>query len=206
MLHIGKHLPLLGIWLLIGCSFGSSSSPVEYPPLSFKRYQPIYMAVSSIEIVEEYKSPERPPYVEHLMPYSPTEALRIWVRDRLRTTGNSKTMQAIIHDASVLATDTSPPSKTTGWLPNSLKPFRPNRRYDAKLEVEMRIYNQGVLSEASIFVTATRSITLPGSASENDMNLAFRNMIGDMMEYFNAEMEKNMFMYMSNYINYSQSP
>ncbi len=196
---------ILSILLLTGCS-GGGSSPVEYPPLAFKQYQPIYMAVSSIEIIEEYKPPQRPPHVEHLMPYSPAEATRIWVRDRLRTTGSSKTMQVIIHDGSVLATDTTPPSPSTSWLPNTLRPSRSDRRYDAKLEVEMRIYNQGVLSEASIFITATRSITLPGSASKDTMNAAFRKMISDMMESFNAETEKNMFMYMSNYISYSQSP
>lgn len=202
-----RHIIAALIFLLLplaGCTFVGASSPVDYKPLSFKHYQPIYMAVSSIEIVEEYKSPMRPPYVEHLMPYSPAEAIRVWVRDRLRTTGSTRTMQVIVHDGGVMATSLSQSTvgKYTSWLPLS----GGNRRYDAKLEVEMRVYDRGVISEASIFATATRSITLPEDSSSGARNAAFRKMIGDMMEAFNAEMEKNMFMYMANYISYSQSP
>jgi len=180
------------ILLLAGCS----SEPVEYQPLTFTRYQPIYIAVSSIEIVEEYKSPMRPPYIEHLIPYSPAEAMRIWTRDRLRTAGGSKTMQIIIRQGDVTTTDI----KSGGLSLGS------NRRYDARLEVEIRIYGQGVISEASAYVNATRNMTLPGSAADATRNRAFRKLIADMMEEVNAEMERNLFQYMGNYISFSQSP
>lgn len=196
---------MLATGLFGGCSLiDSATSSTDYKPLSFTHYQPIYMAVSSIEIIEEYKPPMRPPYVEHLIPYSPTEAIRIWVRDRLRTAGSSRTMQVIIRDGSVLATSLSQSAvgRLTSWMPLS----GGNKRYDAKLEVEMRVYDRGVISEASIFATATRSITLSENAGTGERTTAFRKMIGDMMEAFNAEMEKNMFMYMANYISYSQNP
>lgn len=195
---------LCSLAVLAGCSVIDDVTTTSARPLSFTQYQPIYMAVSSIEIIEEYKSPMHPPYVEHLIPYSPAEAIRIWVRDRLRTTGSSRTMQVIIHDGSVRATTLGNPStvsKYVSWLPT-----RSDKRYDAKLEVEMRIYDRGVISEASIFVTSTRSITLPDGAGAATRSNAFHKMIGDMMEGFNAEMEKNMFMYMANYISYSQNP
>lgn len=195
---------LLGLPIASCSVLDSAISAGDYKPLSFTQYQPIYMAVSSIEIVEEYKSPMRPPYVEHLTPYSPAESIRIWVRDRLRTTGSSRTMQVIIRDGSIMAS--ALPQSTVGRFTNWMPMGGGDRRYDAKLEVEMRIYDRGVISEASIFVTATRSMMLSENAGTGAKSAAFRRMIGDMMEAFNAEMEKNMFMYMANYISYSQNP
>jgi hypothetical protein len=179
--------------LLAACSSG----PVEYKPLTFTHYQPIYLTVSSIEIVDDYKSPMHPPYIEHLIPYSPAEAMRIWVRDRLRAGGGNKTMQIIIRNGAVTATDLP----SGGGLS-----FGSNRRYDAKLEVELRVYGEGVISEASVFVNGTRNITLPGNAGDDVRNKAFRKLIGDLMEEFNAEMEKNLYQYMGNYISFTQSP
>lgn len=176
----------IGLLFLTACGGGQGGTPVLYKPLYFTQYQPIYMAVSSIEIVDEYKPPMRPPYIEHLIPYSPSEAVRIWARDRLRTDGDDKTMQIIIRDGSV----------KTGS----------SGRFDANLEVEIRIYGEGVISEASIFVDATRNIVMPTAASDETRNRAFRKLIGDMMDEFNAEMEKNLFTYMGNYISYSRMP
>jgi hypothetical protein len=180
--------------LLAACS----KDVVEYKPLSFTHFQPIYMAVSSIEVVDDYKSPQRPPYIEHLIPYSPAEALRLWVRDRMRTAGGNKTMQIIVRDGRVTATDTQ--SGSGIGFSSSM------RRYDARLEVEMRIYGDGVISEASVFVNGTRSMTISAGASDSERNKAFRKMIGDLMDEFNAEMEKNLFQYMGKYISFTQSP
>lgn len=193
-----RWMVIFGLVWLAGCG---QSSPVEYKPLYFTQYQPIYMAVSSIEIVEDYKSPQRPPYIEHLIPYAPAEALRIWVRDRLRTAGGNKTMQVIIRNGSVIATPVAGSGMGGGVIP-----LGGDRRYVAKLEVEMRLYGEGVISEASIFVNATRNMVMSENADDATRNRAFRKLITDMMDEFNAEMEKNLFMYMGNYISYTQSP
>ncbi len=182
-----KWLNLILILFLTSC--GGSRDVVEYRPLSFTHFQPIYMAVSSIQVVEEYKSPMRPPYIEHLIPYSPAEAMRIWVRDRMRTAGGEKTMQVIVRNGSVTATDTNA-----------------GRRYDAKLEVELRIYGDGIISEASVFINGTRNITISAGAGDSERNKVFRKLIGDLMEELNAEMEKNLFQYMGKYISFTQSP
>lgn len=181
-----KLLSIIFVVLLTACG---SKDVVEYRPLSFTHFQPIYMAVSSIQVVDEYKSPQRPPYIEHLIPYSPAEAVRLWVRDRMRTAGGEKTMQIIIRNGSVTGSDTGP-----------------GHRYDAKLEVELRIYGDGIISEASVFINGTRSMTISSTASDNERNKAFRKLIGDLMDEFNAEMEKNMFQYMGKYMSFTQSP
>lgn len=188
--------------LLMLSSCVGDGSPVDFAPLTFVRYQPIYLNVSTIQFVNEYKSPMQPPYVEHLMPYSPEDAMRIWVKDRIRAVGPEKSLQIIIKDASVKATELHKDSSIEDFFT-----IDQDRRYDAKLEVELRIYGSAsALSEANVSVKAARSITMSENASVNRRNAAFREMIASMMENVNAELEKNMYQYMGNYINYSQNP
>lgn len=190
---------LLGTLALSGCG---DTSPVDFPPLGFTRYHPIYLNVSRVEFVTEYKSPLRPPYVEHLMPYSPEDAMRIWVKDRIRAVGPDKFLQVIIKDASVIATELQ---KTSGV--EQLLSLDTDRRYDATLEVEMRIYGyESALSEANVRAKATRSFILSESAGAWQRSSVFRQMVGELMQGINAELEKNMFQYMGGHINYSQNP
>lgn len=191
---------------LLFCALALSScgdeGPVDFPPLTFVRYQPIYFNVASIEIVNEYKSPMRSPNVEHLMPYSPEDAMRIWVKDRMRAMGADKVMQIVIKDASVVAVEIH--------KDNSIEDFftiDQDRRYDAKLDVEFRIYgNSSALSEANMHLKVQKSITMSENVSQWRRNLLFRQMIGELMENANAELEKNIYTYFPGYVNYSQNP
>lgn len=181
---------------------GCEPPPTVIPPkLSFTRYQPIYLDVADISIIDAYKSPMRAPYVEHLLPYSPADAMHIWVKDRLRTVGKDKLMEVIIKDGSVMVT-TLP--KEPG-LKGMMSPD-PDKRYDARIAVEMRIYGGDAMSEASVYVTAVRSINVAANTSPSDRDAIFRRLIFDLMEEANAELEKNMFLYFANYISYSHSP
>lgn len=196
--RIAKSLFAIAALLLASCS----PPPTVIPnSLSFTRYQPLYFNVAKVEVVEEYKSPMRAPYVEHLLPYSPAEAMQIWVKDRVRATGSDGVLQIVIKEASV--TTTALPRAELG----SFLTMDRDKRYDARLVVEMRIYaRDSALSKASIAVTGIRSITLPESASNNTRNGVFRRLIFDLMELENAELEKNIFTYFGDYIDYSHSP
>lgn len=195
-------LPLLAMLSLIISSCMEMGTPVAGPSLNFKRYQPIYMNVSGISVVEDYKSPMRAPNVEHLMPYSPADAVHIWVKDRLRTTGGDKTMQIIIKDARVV--DVTPPKEEgfTDWIG-----MGDDHEYKARLEVELRIYGSGsAMSEANVNVVATRSIVMSPSASVHTRNRMYREMVFDMMTVLNAELEKNIFQHLGQYVNFSMNP
>jgi len=187
-----------GALLIAGCS---SPELPNHPPLTFTQYQPIYMAVSSVEFVQDYKSPMKPPYVENLMPYSPAEAMQIWVRDRLKTGGGTKTMKVIVKDGSVKAVQLPTGSGIKGFLT-----IEQDRRYDARLAVEMRIYGNSPIAEADIEANANRSVTMSEDASVAERDDVFRKLIADMMADMNAELEKDLYQYMSNYISYSQTP
>ena len=184
----------LPLWLLCACQHPGPPAPSEP---NFTRYQPIYIDVASIDLVEEYESPMQPPNVEHLIPYSPADAMKIWIKDRLRAVGSDKNLQIMIKDASVIST----PLQSPDALFPSLNHIN---RYDAKLTIEMRIYGSSdALSLANIDVTATRSVNIAEKASLAERKAAFNKMIFDLMESANAELEKNIYKYFGNYIHYS---
>lgn len=191
-------LAICAVLLLAACQ---QPAPPARPDVSFTRYQPLYMDVNTIDVVEDYKSPRALPNIEHLLPQSPADAMRTWVKDRLRTTGANRRLEVHIKDASVLATPLPKQSGIEGV-------FSPDaKRYDARIEVEMRVYGTvSAMSEASIDVAATRSVTINESASLSERNTIFRDMTYQLMESLNAEIEKNMFLYLSNYISYAKSP
>lgn len=165
--------------------------------LTFSRYPVITFDVSNMNVVDEYKSPMHEPNVEHLIPMSPAEAMHIWVKDRIRTSGDDSTLQIVIKDASVVASAVPMPEGAETH----------DRRYDARLEVEMRIYGKRIaMSEASITVVATQTNTIPEEASLAERKAVFKQMLFDLMDSANAELEKQIFKYMTRYINYAQTP
>lgn len=177
----------------------SCSAPVQSPAesLNFSQYQPIEMNVAKIETVEAYKSPFAAPNIEHLMPYTPADVMAIWIKDRLRAVGNDKILQITIVDASVKQVDLPKTKGITG-----LFTVDQDKRYDARMEIEMKIYGNDALSEASTSVVVTRSITIPENASVNYRKTAYEKMIQEMMKMVNDKLENNMRTYMGNYINY----
>lgn len=175
---------------------------IDKQPLSFSQYAPIHMAVSNIEVVNEYQSPMHLPYVEHLIPYSPAEAMEIWTRQRLRAVGLENTLQVIIKNGAVTVTQL--PLKE-GW--REFFTGNPDKRYDGVLEVELRVYGStGALSLANVTAKVSRSVIINEKASVQERDAIFRKMITDMMTMLNAQLEKTMFMYMSNYISFSHNP
>ena len=180
-------------------TFTTDAHKVRSPQgsLNFTHLQPIAFYVSNIDIVDEYKSPMHEPNVEHLVPISPVEAMHIWVKDRIRSVGADKTLQIIIKDASII----SSPVKTPGGDTDDRI-----RRYDARLEVEMRIYGSDAMSEANVTVVSTQMITLSDSTSLDARKRIFYRMVYDLMESMNAELEKQIFAHFTKYIMYAQTP
>jgi len=170
----------------------------HYTPPSFTKLAPFNMDVASVNITEEYKTSSQAPHVEGLFQTTPTEGVRIWMRDRVHAVGGGRTLTVIIKDASVTETKI-PPSTSTGTFLHE-----EGSRYDAHIEVELRIYAENKpISEASIDVSATRSDTLGGRASAADREKLFDEMERNLLNSLNGELEKNFYRYFSNYIRYT---
>lgn len=190
-----------GLWLT-GCSDDPPKEPLVPVELSFTRYLPIYLNVANVDFVEEYKSPGREPNVEHLLPLTPAEAMRTWIKDRVRAVGLNHTLQVIIRDAKVVAVEL--PAQGEGV--QEYFSGAPDRRYDARLEVELRVYGDTAMSQASIVVVATQSSTISKAATVYERKAAFMDILYRLMESSNAELEKQIFKYFTPYIMYAQTP
>jgi hypothetical protein len=184
--------------LLLTACIEAAAPPRGIPPLNFRQFQPIYFNVKQIDVVEEYRSPMRAPNVEHDMHYTPADVVHIWTRDRLRATDGNKTMQVVIKDASVIEKQLN---TETSMFSDDI-----TRRYDARLDIDIRIYGDGALSEANVNVVANRSLSIPESMSARAVEVAYYHMLKEMMTLANAELEKNMYKHLGAYINYSVSP
>ena len=189
---------LAAVLTLLEISACSAPTPPPAPSLSFTGSPTIQVNVAKIETVEAYKSPFSAPNVEHLMPYSPADAMAIWIKDRLRAIGHDKLLQITIVDASVKESDLP----TTKGI-KGLFTVDQNKRYDARLEVEMKIYGEGALSESSTSAFVTRSITIPENASVNYRKNAYEKMLQELMKMLNDKLENNMLNYMGNYVHFS---
>jgi hypothetical protein len=187
-------ISFLFLFGLAACS-SSTPAPNTQPP-SFTQYAPINLDVARIDMIEEYKSPFAAPNVEHLMPYTPADSVTLWVKDRLRATGHDKILQVTIKDASVKSIDLPKTQGLTGLFTNDQ-----DKKYDGRLEVEMRIYGDQPMSLANTSVVVTRSITIPENASPNVRKSAYIQMVQDMLKTLNDKLELNIRSYMGNYIN-----
>ena len=190
-----RFFAIVALFFATACA---TPQPQSTNALDFSKEPTINLNVANIEIIEAYQSPFAAPNIEHLMPTSPTEAMKIWVHDRLRATGSSKLLQVTIVDAPVIATDLP---KTRGI--KGVFTVDQDKKYDARLEVELRIYGDGAISEANTSVAVTRTITIPENASVNSRRAAYEKMIKDMMEMLDNKLEKNIQSYFGNYLSYS---
>jgi len=187
---------ILFLITMLGLAACSSSAPVpNTQPLSFTQYPPINIDVARIDMIEEYKSPFSAPNVEHLMPYTPADSIILWVKDRVHATGHDKILQVTIKDASVKSIDLPKTQGLTGLFTNDQ-----DKKYDGRIEVEMRIYGDQPMSVANTSVVITRSITIPENASPNTRKAAYTQMVQDMMKMMNDKLESNMRSYMGNFI------
>lgn len=172
-------------------------APAHYAPPSFAQLQPFNLDVATVNVVAEYKASVEPPHVEGLFTVTPGEAMRQWIKDRIHGVGSDNTLTIIIKDASVTETNL-PPHQGPGTFT-----YENGKRYDARLEVEMRIYGgDSAISEASTNAVATRSDTLPANASLADKRALFDRMTSELMNVMNAQLEKNIYTYFNGYLRY----
>ncbi len=182
--------------ILAACQEPAGIAPFSAP--SFAQSTPIQLDVAIIEVIDEYQPPMKSPNVDQFFAVTPAEAVRSWARDRLRNVGGTRTLQVVIKDASVV-------QKNLPTAKGMQGAFRDDQaeRYDARLEVELRIYGTGAMSEANISTVATRSLSVSEKASLADRERAFQTILNDLMASINAELEKNIYQYFGQYISYA---
>ena len=176
-------LGALGVTL---AAAGCATPPPPPPPtLSYTYMGQIHLKVSAVQVVNEYQPPPGGNDVSNQFPVPPAEAVRIWATDRLRAEGGDGTVQVIIKDASVVATNLQPTGGITGTFT-----VDQDRRYDARLVVDV-VGNSPATNNFHGYTSATvtRSTT-----TREDLSLAARqqiwlDMTDQMIRDLNAQLD-----------------
>ncbi|WP_373086048.1 hypothetical protein [Sneathiella sp.] len=191
--HIAAVLALLMTAVLAGC-VSAPPTPV-YPEITFQHLAPLHLNVGEIKIVDDFTPPLKSPHVEHELPVSIDQSVRNWVRDRLRTTGNSGAVATVtIKDASAVEKEL----KTESGL-KALVTKDQTELYEFHVLVELKITE---ISGASGFVTAeaTRSKSVVEGITLNQREKVYFVQVEALMQAFDKEMEKNIRTFLGSYL------
>ena len=177
----------LSLAVIVGFLAACASQNMTPAPseLSYKDQPAIGLAVSEIQIQNDYKAPMQAPNVEHLMAISPSKAAEIWAKDRLMAKGGQFIAKVSVREASVK--DTALPT-TTGW--RGWFVTEPTNRYDATLSVMIEIARPDGYVEAYVSAKANESRTILEDASASDKDRLWYDLTKSLGDDINMELSK----------------
>ncbi|QJE74677.1 hypothetical protein HHL28_17865 [Aerophototrophica crusticola] len=142
-------------------------SLAQAPGFGFADKGPIRLDVATIEVVEEYRPPLKDPNVEHLIPVTPTAAVKLWAQDRLKAVGSQGTARLVIRDASVVEQPLERTEGVRGWFTKDQ-----TERYSGKISVELVVQQPAKGFNGAATAAASRSTTV-----REDVSLAEREKV-----------------------------
>jgi hypothetical protein len=187
-------LVVAGALIASGCA--TSVSRPAIPELSYKHLPSLSLAVSRIEIVEQYQSPLQSPHVEHLFPTPIVQALRRWSDDRLKPAGGANVMRIIVEDASAIVEELETNKDIEAWFTTEQA-----ERVDARLKVRIEITDAEGEVLAFTSTEASRSRTTPENVSLNERDQIYNELTMVLMNDFNASQEQGIRRYLQPYLN-----
>ncbi len=130
---------ILAALLIFAGSVGATAQQAPAPQgFGFQQKGPIALDVAAIEVVDSYVAPLREPNVEHLIPVSPSAAVRLWAADRLRAEGTTGRARVVVRDGAVKEVPLPRTEGVRGWFTKDQ-----SERYEATLSVEVQVEGPG---------------------------------------------------------------
>lgn len=191
-------LPLLVMAALALTSCKDAPRLSNFMPISFADSSPIELNIYDINFQNEYQQTKRAPHIEHMLPVPLDKTIENWTRDRIKTVGSDNSLLVVVKEASMVERQLPTTKGFMDWFKDEQA-----KEYTAKVTLELRIYGDRALSLASTEITATRSRTVPESASLAQRDEELYRLTKALMNDLNAELEKNIQQYFSKYIRYS---
>ncbi len=166
--------------LSIGMAGCTSAPPMTLaqPDLTFEQLAPVSLAVSKIEIYDQYKSPMTGRNIEHEFSTTPAAAARRLIEKKLAATGTRQILRVYIDDASVVR-DNLPVAKDF-WGEFSREP---SEKMLARVALRFELVNEEapdiVVGRASVVSDRTRSLLENTSLADRDR--AYLNLTEELM-------------------------
>lgn len=188
-----RFLALAGaLGLAGGLTGGLASCATPAPPpsggLTFTN-APVRFNAAEVQFVDNYRPPLAAPNVEHTFSQTPAAAVRDWTRARIAAAGGSGVVHVTVHDASVVQVRLP----TRGGF-GGLFFDEQDTRYDAALEVSIEFAGANRTPQARSKVV--RSQTLPESATVNQRNEVYAQLLKALMDDFDRQMLTDVRRYM----------
>ena len=153
--------------------------------------------VSNITVTQDYRSPKRPPNVEHLSDITPAAAVKQWAGTRMVAAGHGNTLEIDIKDASIVRKDL--PKQKNGV--EGMFTNEQTEQYNGRLALELKIYSPAsALPIARLSAEAERSITLPENAAPIDRERAYHNVAVGLMKAIEPQLDTNIHRYLAPYL------
>lgn len=181
--------------LLAGCT-DPPARPV-FPTLGFSHKPPFLFRARRVEVRSEYNRPNQLPHVEHLMPLAPDRAAGQWAEDRLQANGDGDTrVRFTVHEASVVEKTLKIERGLGGLLKNEQA-----ESYYAQLEGTVEIVDDltGIALGAAT-AKVWRSRTLPESATANDRETMWFDLVEGLIGDFDRTMTARIDTHLSAYL------
>lgn len=200
MTGIGKRCRSIAAALSVAAvvALGACETPLPeqiLPELTYSHLTSFRLDVATIEVESAYRPSMRPPDVEHLFPTPPVSALRRWASDRLSAEGRAGTARFVITEGRVTEKKLSVEKGLAGVFNK-----QQSERYDAAIEASLEIFDDRGFRLAFAGARATRSRTLGEDASVNERERLWFEIVEEVMEIFDAEIEKNIRQHMGGYL------
>lgn len=181
---------------LIAIALTACQPPAAQPlrGMDFSELRPVTLNVQNILTFQEYTSTPRPPYVEQSFPTPPAQAVEIWANQRFRAAGQRNRLELIVKQASVVEV---PLAQTKGI--KGLFTTEQSERYDAHLEVELRLYTGGHVAAAEVSAEAKLSRSISEKATLAERERFYQQLVKDLVLLLDNEVEKKINLYFSPY-------
>jgi hypothetical protein len=174
----------VGLVSLVGCN--TPPPQQKLPEITYAEMALIRLDVRAVEVIWSYAPPYKAPNVDHLFAVPPGRAAERWANDRLKPEGSQGLARFIIRNASVVQTRL----KTTGGVSGLFKAEQSDR-YDAVLEVELRLQDSSGLKDGVVSARATATQTVPENITLNDLEKTWFGMTESLMRELNKQLEAN---------------
>lgn len=177
-------LALAGLVALTACN--TPPPEQKLPDLGYALTPPVRLNVRAVEVIWSYQPPYKAPNVDHLFSTPPGRAAERWANDRLKPEGAQGLARFFIRNASVIQTRL----KTTSGVPGLFKTEQSDR-YDAVLEVELRVQDDVGVKDGVVTARAAVSQTVPEDITLNDLEKMWFGMTETLMRELNKQLEAN---------------
>lgn len=160
--------------------------------VDFSGREPIVLDVASIEVESQYVAPMAPPNIDHELPLTPSDAVRLWASTRLKAGGPQGKARVIIKDASVKEIDLDRTKGIKGWFTKDQ-----SQKYEGKFAVDIVIEGTARGFSGSVSAAVARSTTVAEDVTlaqrEKTMTDLVRDMAGDLDVELDKSIRANMF-------------